>query len=38
LSKLGCTELFFFVQPGVKVNSDYYPEGEAAAMHQGNIQ
>ena len=24
LSKLGCTELFF-VQPGVKVNGDYYP-------------
>jgi len=40
LSKLGCTELFF-VQPGVKVNGDYYREstavGEAAAMHQGNI-
>jgi len=25
LSKLGCTELFF-VQPGVKVNGDYYRE------------
>ena len=33
----------FFVQPGVKVNGDYYPEvstaeGEAAATHQGNIR
>ena len=25
VSKLGCTELFF-VQPGVKVNGDYYRE------------
>jgi len=25
MSKLGCTE-FFFVQPGVKVNGDYYRE------------
>ena len=29
------------VQPGVKVNGDYYPEvqleGEAVVMHQGNI-
>jgi len=35
VSKLGCTELLF-VQPGVKVNGDYYRE-EAVAMHQGNI-
>jgi len=24
VSKLGCTELFFFVQPGVKINCAYY--------------
>jgi len=24
VSKLGCTELFFFVEPGVKINGAYY--------------
>jgi len=24
VSKLGCTELFFFVEPGVKINGVYY--------------